>query len=98
MFQCTPTLNGRLFPSPSSQGRDGIYVLDFFDNRGRHVHHTGLNIYDRGIVGGEKRRVLNRPASFYHLSSDRVVEIADGNDERLKVISFWSLDRSIAVR
>jgi hypothetical protein len=88
-----------LYPNPSSQGRDGIYILDFLDNQGKHVHHTGLNIYHRGFLG-EKRRVANCTgliSGTYYLTTCQVVEIADGNDERLKVISFWCLDRSIAV-
>jgi hypothetical protein len=34
---------------------------------------------------------------LFFLSTGRVVEIADGNDERLKVIFFSYLDRSVPV-
>ena len=95
MFRCTPTLSGCLYPSPFGPG---LYILDFLDNHGTHVRDTGLNVYDRDVVGRGKRGVHPyRSGGFYHLLTSRVAEIVDGNDERLKVISFNYLDRSVGV-
>lgn len=95
MFRCTPTLSGRLYPSPCAPG---FYILDFLDNNGTRVRDTGLNVYDRDVEGRGKRGVYHyRSGGAYHLLTARVAEITDGNDERLKVISFSYLDRSVGV-
>ena len=105
MFPCSPTLNGRLYPNP---GNCRSYILDFLDNHGTRVHNTGLIIYNRDVQGHRGRKRLSRADApytadhqgtidFFMLSTTQVVEIADGNDQRLKVISFSYLDRSVAV-
>ena len=84
------------------------YILDFFDNHGAPVHNTGLIFYDRDVQGrGRRTRLIRADAlgipgyqgimDIFILSTYRVVEIADGNDQKLKAISFSYLDRSVAV-
>jgi hypothetical protein len=105
IFPCTPTLSGRLYPNPANWF---IHVLDFLDSHGTRVHDTGLIVYDRDIQGGGKRirlrhaDALDTPGhqgtiDLFFLSTARVLEIADGNDQRLKVISFNYLDSSVPV-
>jgi hypothetical protein len=91
MFPCSPTLNGCLYPNP---GNRWSYILDFLDNHGTRVYHTGLNIYNRDVQGRGGHKRLGRANApytadhqgtidFFRLGTAQVVEIADGNDHRL---------------
>ena len=107
MFPCTPTLSGQLYPNPAKQWAC-TYILDFLNNHGTHVHDTGFNFYDRDVQGrGRCGRLICGDAlgtpghqgtmDLFILNTTRVVEITDGNDQRLKVISFSYLNRSVPV-
>jgi hypothetical protein len=103
LFPCTPSVKGRLYPNPCVHG---FFILDFLDHdQGARVVDTGLTIYDRGQLGRMKRRPLGRfglhgeqgTMDLFLLNCERVVEIVDGKNERVKIISFSYLDSQIAI-
>ena len=70
------------------------------------MNNTGFKMYDRGPLGRLQRTTIERAATtptyqsimdFFLLNVDRVVEICDGNNERVKIISFSFLDRTTAI-
>jgi hypothetical protein len=99
VFSCTPLLNGRLYPSP---GTPDVYILDFVnsqqDSQGTRVHNTGLKVFNRGPLGRVGRRAVSRLGStdFFMFNCSQVIEITDGEHQRLKVFTFSYLDSPIA--
>ncbi|KAF8511379.1 hypothetical protein JB92DRAFT_2934845 [Gautieria morchelliformis] len=99
VFDCTPYLRGRLYPSP---GYLGLFILDFIDHNDIRVLVTGLTVYDVGMIGEEPRMEIPTlgslpeckvPADLYTLNPYRTVEITKGN-QMLKRISFTYINRS----
>jgi hypothetical protein len=67
---------------------------------------TGFKIYDRGPLGRLQRTLFDHAGTtatrkssidFFILNSDRVVEVVDGNGERVQIISFSFLDRPTGI-
>lgn len=108
VFECTPSLRGRITPLPHY--RD-LYILDFVsstDGR-RFEHDTNLDIYDIGVYGEKRPRLIyplgsileNRgTVDLYALTPGRMAQIRQrDNQQLLKTISFtYSADGKIVPR
>jgi hypothetical protein len=72
--------------------------LDFIDSHGVRVADSGLNVYDRFYSGSGIRnpvRLWFGAVDLFRLNAYHIIEIVDGNDQRLHVITFSLLDRSL---
>jgi hypothetical protein len=91
IFPLTSSLHGCIYSLPNSIS----IVLDFIDSHGAWVADSGLTVYDRYISGSG----ICDPVECFDavdlvtLNPYHMVEIVDGNDQRLHVITFSFLDR-----